>query len=431
MEGFLAVVINMGLIQLPEIESYWSTNWITTVPFFSRLFSRERFEQIFWLLHVSHGDPDSPERRIDKVKMLLDLLVGNFKKRFAPGRNLSVDETMVGFRGRFGPKQYMPDKPTKYGIKAFTLAESEHGYVLDILVYTGSDTLASANPDYSTLPQPARVVLHLLGDYSEKGHRVFTDRYYTSIPLALTLKEHSTGFTGTSMKNRVGLPDEIREKNFRLRDDEVKAYRADDLLVVGWRAAKKKKPVIMVSTECSAASIDVQSRATKKLSSKPLVVHEYNFSMNGVDKADQYTVYYSFIRRSKKWWRKLFFWLLEVAVVNSYILYRICTPRPALTHLQYRRNLVEVLATQHIRNAPPRPLVGRPRARPLFPTGSDPERLNKQPHFLGKRNPQDCVVCSDRPAGRRHRSNFYCKTCTSHPTMCPDDCFERYHTRSV
>jgi len=24
--------------------------------------------------------------------------------------------------------------------------------------------------------------------------------------------------------------------------------------------------------------------------------------------------------------------------------------------------------------------------------------------------------------------DFYCKTCTSHPTMCPDDCFEPYHT---
>jgi len=78
--------------------------------------------------------------------MLLDLLVGNFRKSFAPGRNLSVDETMVGFHWRFGPKQYMPDKPTKYGIKAFTLAESEHRYVFDILLYTGSDTLASANP---------------------------------------------------------------------------------------------------------------------------------------------------------------------------------------------------------------------------------------------------------------------------------------------
>jgi len=171
-----------------------------------------------------------------------------------------------------------------------------------------------------------------------------------------------------------------------------------------WRAAKKKKPVITVSTECSAASIDVQSRATNKLSSKPLVVHEHNLSINGVDKADQYTIYYSFICRSKSGGGSSFFWLLEVAVVNSYILYRICTPRPALTHLQYRRNLVEVLATQHIRNEPPHPLVGRPRAHPLFPTGNDPERLNKRPHFLGKRNPQDCVVCSDHPAGKRHRS---------------------------
>jgi len=161
MEGFLAVVINMGLIQLPEIESYCSINWITTVPFFSRLFSFEQFEQIFWLLHVSPRDPDSPERRIGKVKMLLDLLVGNFKKSFAPGEK-PFSRRDHGFRGRYGPKEYMPDKPTKYGIKAFTLAESEHGYVLDILVYTGSDTLASANSDYSTLPQPARVVLHLL-----------------------------------------------------------------------------------------------------------------------------------------------------------------------------------------------------------------------------------------------------------------------------
>ena len=176
MEALLAVVINMGLIQVPDIESYWSTNWISSIPFFSHLFARDRFEQIFWMLHVSHGDPGSEEKRIDKVKIVLDLLVANFKKCFAPERNLSVDETMVGFKGRFGPKQYMPDKPTKYGIKTFTLADSKQGYVLDILVYTGGDTLDCASAEHSSLPQPARVVLHLLRDYLDKGHRVFTDR---------------------------------------------------------------------------------------------------------------------------------------------------------------------------------------------------------------------------------------------------------------
>ena len=43
--------------------------------------------------------------------------------------------------------------------------------------------------------------------------------------------------------------------------------------------------------------------------------------MNNVDRLDQLMSYYSFLRRSVKWWRKVLFWLLEVAVVNEYILY--------------------------------------------------------------------------------------------------------------
>ena len=68
---------------------------------------------------------------------------------------------------------------------------------------------------------------------------------------------------------------------------------------------------------------------------KPSIVDEYNMSMNGVDKADQYTVYYAFVRKSRKWWRKLFFWLLEVTLVNSYILYKISNHSPS-THFRRR-----------------------------------------------------------------------------------------------
>ena len=114
------------------------------------------------MLHVSRDDPANLGKRINKVKNILDILIPNFQDSFAPGRNLSVDETMVGFRGRFAPKQYMPSKPTKCGIKAFTLAESKHGYLLNCLVYTGRDTLDGASDTYSTLPQPARIALHLL-----------------------------------------------------------------------------------------------------------------------------------------------------------------------------------------------------------------------------------------------------------------------------
>ena len=156
---FLSIIFNMGLISLPQIEDYWKRTWIVEVPFFARVMSRDRFELLFWLLHVSHCE-GNVVKRVDKVKLLLECLITKFQARFYPGQELAVDETMVGFRGRFGAKQYMPKKPTKWGIKCFTLADSSTGYVLNTLVYTGADTLDEAC--YKTVPQPARVVLQLI-----------------------------------------------------------------------------------------------------------------------------------------------------------------------------------------------------------------------------------------------------------------------------
>ena len=93
--------------------------------------------------------------------MLLDRLIRKFQDSYAPSRNLAIDETMLCFRGRFAGKLYMPKKPVKWGIKSFTLSDSSNGYVLNTLLYTGTKTMDTANQEHSTLPQPARVVMHL------------------------------------------------------------------------------------------------------------------------------------------------------------------------------------------------------------------------------------------------------------------------------
>ena len=71
-----------------------------------------------------------------------------------------------------------------------------------------------------------------------------------------------------------------------------------------WRAATKKKPLIMLTSSWPHEMVTVRSWRTTQ--TKPLVVDRYNQSMNGVDWADQYTVYYLFVSRSVKWWRKVF-----------------------------------------------------------------------------------------------------------------------------
>ena len=192
------------------------------------------------------------------------------------------------------------------------------------------------------------------------------------------------------------------------------------MLAFGWRAAQKNKPLFMLSTKSSAKPISVTSVATGRTAMKPKVVDDYNRSMNGVDKADQYTVYYSFIRGSHKGWQKLFFWLFKV---NSFILYSTSVQNPA-SHFKFHQAIVESLVSEHLTTAPPRPLLGRPRKHPVVDSG-DPERFNKEIGHYPKRHgtQKQCVVCSDATHGQRKRTSFFCP---SHPSLCADACFEAY-----
>jgi hypothetical protein len=46
-----------------------------------------------------------------------------------------VDKAMIGFKGIFCLKQYLPGKPHKWGIKAWGLADSASGFLLKCDIY--------------------------------------------------------------------------------------------------------------------------------------------------------------------------------------------------------------------------------------------------------------------------------------------------------
>ena len=52
-----------------------------------------------------------------------------------PGYCISIDESMIAFKGRYAGKQYLPRKPIKWGFKCIILADSLSGYVYDFHLY--------------------------------------------------------------------------------------------------------------------------------------------------------------------------------------------------------------------------------------------------------------------------------------------------------
>ena len=54
---------------------------------------------------------------------------------------------------------------------------------------------------------------------------------------------------------------------------------------------------------------------------RPVPVEMYNRFMGGVDKSDQYLSYHNILRKTVRYWKTLFYHIIDVCVVNSFILY--------------------------------------------------------------------------------------------------------------
>ncbi|XP_071054999.1 piggyBac transposable element-derived protein 4-like [Onthophagus taurus] len=159
--AFLGVVLNMGPITVSNIQEYWSQQFNAKIPFFSSIFRRELCLQIFWMLHLHENDPNDQtlRARTQKVRQYLDYLDKQLKEQFVPSREISVDESVVRFKGKISFLTYNPKKPTKWGIRIYVMADANTGYVYSILPYYGSLTSEDlVRPD---LPVTTRIVLHL------------------------------------------------------------------------------------------------------------------------------------------------------------------------------------------------------------------------------------------------------------------------------
>ena len=223
-KAFVALQIAMGLCQKPSIRSYWSEFCLTYTPFHS-IMSRNRFELIQTFLHFNNTELQVARGQIGfnplfKVQPLLDIVDPTYMQVYSPRRELSVDESMVKFKGRISFRQYLPAKPTKWGIKGFVLAEAKTGYALKSIVYTGK-TLFQRNPGVSLSEQ---VVLDLLESFEDKGHKVFMDSFYSSPSLFLKLKDKNINACGTVINTRKGMPQQLRPNALTLKKGDSPVF---------------------------------------------------------------------------------------------------------------------------------------------------------------------------------------------------------------
>jgi hypothetical protein len=160
-----------------------------------------------------------------------------------------------------------------------------------------------------------------------------------------------------------------------------------------------------------------------------LAVVDYNKYKIGVDKSDQLLAYYSFQRKSVKWWKKLFFHLYDLDLLNAHILHRMkCKENFWLNKFMEKvaEGLVsdaEIEIKEQSQKRSARRLMGRDHYAYRIPAKGSKQAGMSQ---------RTCKVCAEKAKHHTGKSTkkftiLYCTKCDVGLSM--GECFDVFHSR--
>ncbi|RFU24234.1 hypothetical protein B7463_g12098, partial [Scytalidium lignicola] len=256
----------------------------------------------------------------------------------------------------------MPSKPISQGYKLFGVAD--HGYLYNFIWSSKAWSIIEVfwKPE---LTKTGSLVRELALSLPRHHITIYMDNYFSSIPLFEELRKCQFGAVGTT-RPHAQLPQvfKILKDKFKkeLQWNTLLAKVVDNTLCLAWqdnnivlaltnihtvdttetfRDKVRRRPA-KTSTSARQARAPFGNQPTKELAI-PVVIDDYNHYIGGVDIANQFRAEYETHRTAFPTWWPLFYWMVDIAVVNAY---RLCVLQQKeakiehpVTYLSFRQQL--------------------------------------------------------------------------------------------
>ena len=286
-------------------------------------------------------------------------------------------------------------------------ADARNGYCCFFKVYMG------ATPGATEVSLGASVVKTMVEPLYRKEYYVFYDNFFSSMSLARVLdnKVYTIGTTRVNRKNWPYCLKALRElqKSMSCGDNMSSTIEGGRVECLVWR---DNRCVPFINTICPPGQGETVQRRAKDS------VKLYNQFMGGVDMADVRRKKYICSRRSRRWWLQLFYFLVDVSVMNSYIFAQESPLIPKIGLKEFIIWLAEDLMSSY--NSRKRP--GR--------IAASPSACFCERHFPSKSSKyRACQYCST--STDRTRTCYTSDSCNQENPihLCPYPCFKLYHTK--
>ncbi|XP_049948186.1 piggyBac transposable element-derived protein 4-like [Schistocerca serialis cubense] len=250
---FIGICLVISIVHVPNTRDYWGE--VTGTHLIKATMTVNQYEQIRKFLHFNDNSAMIPRGekghdRLFKVRPIIELMRSRFQT-IPVEECVSVDEQICSTKARSYLKQYMPNKPHKYGYKLFVISGIS-GYAYDFEIFTGDENEPEKRvTGEEDLGASANVVVRLSRILPRNmNQKLYCDNYYTSLPLLVWLHKQGIYSLGTVRRNRVPdckLPSEAELKKMARGASEERVATVDgvDISNVVW---KDNKSVMLLST---------------------------------------------------------------------------------------------------------------------------------------------------------------------------------------
>lgn len=370
----------------------------TGVDIFRMTMSLQRFNFLQNCLRFDDAATRAARKEFDNiapVRMMFEKFVDNCQKAYTPSDCLTIDETCIPFRGDCPFRHFMPNSSSAYGIKLYALVDAKVYYTYNLEIHAGKQ------PDglFSVSYQPSDVVDRLVKPVTKTKRNVTFDNRFTTIPLVKhLLHEHGLTATGALRKNKMEIPNMFLTTQGRKGFNSSRFGFTKELTLVSYMP-KKSKVMLLLSSLHHDRKLDVKNNIPR-----PEIATFYDSTKTGVAAVEKLSKMYDVRNYCKGWPLLILFNLMNIATINSYIIYRE-NNNSKLKRCEFIRKLGLALLEQHLllrknKTNLPRELRKRIFERIGVPL-ADPPAIESRPH---KR-------CRDCPSTKDRKTRYTCIEC--------------------
>lgn len=421
--GFIGLIILMGIQNLPDLSHYWSWTHHDNSHTFYRTMSLQRFRQI--AANIRMGAVTTDECRgsgtgdpFSIFRPMLDILGRAMWDTYQPNCSLAVDRALLPSLEDARLRDHPKPQP-----EVWLLCDSKSGYCHRLFVQAGATV---------SQEQGWAVVSQLVKGLEGRRHHLYLANALTSVPLMQKLLEQGLYASSSFPPFSPILPRPLWEEGPLDRPGDFRQKRFGPVLVTQWRDVKEMG---CLSTNAAPGQQDTVWRRSQTRAGeldpvgRPLAFRLLQENMRGVDICKQLLACNPLggVPQDKHW-RNLFWFLLNLSVVNAFIMLREsrkdCPPSwvqdGLFTQLSFRKRLGNQLAKCG-QKEPESGETGRSRPR----TGSGEDRRRER-HRLTRisSSSRRCRSCNLKSV--RHESVYGCMACGVN--LCKDpSCFWDFH----